>query len=84
MIALENWPGAISSSVIEGGCGEMSVNVICPKSCEFGDIHDSWSSESIFNRSTIRGGGGMMGGQRWMMAESLADEDAVEQGYELS
>ena len=45
------WPGAISPSVIEGGCKEMFVDVICPKSCEFGDVHDSWSSESIFEQT---------------------------------
>jgi hypothetical protein len=82
-ILIADWPPDISPAVIEGGCasGEMLVDVVCPKSCEFDDMHDSWSSESILSRLTIRDGGYMMGGRRRMMVERPADEDALEQGY---
>ena len=81
---IANWPGTISPSVSEEGCGEMFVDVKCPKSREFGDVHDSWSSESILSRPAIKDGGDMVGGRRWMMVGRLADEDALEQGYERS
>ena len=63
--------------MIEGGCasGEMFVEVFCPKSCEFDGVHDSWSSESILSRPTIRNGGYMMGGRRQMMVERPADKE---------
>jgi hypothetical protein len=76
---IANWPGAISAAVIEGGCGEMFVDMVCPKSCEFDGVHDSWSPESILNRLRIRDGGYMMGGRRRMVVERLADE-----GYKFS
>ena len=54
---IANWPVAISPAVIEvveGDCGEMFVDVACPKSCEFGDVRDSLTIESIWSRRTVR------------------------------
>ena len=61
---IANWPVAISPAVIEaveGGSGEMFVDVACPKSCEFGDVRDSLMIESIWSRQAIRDSGDMMG-----------------------
>jgi hypothetical protein len=83
-VLIANWPGAISAAVIERGCGEIFVDIACPKFCKFGNVCDSWSSESILSRPTIRGGGDTMGGRQRTMVERLADEDALDQGYEFS
>ena len=76
---IANWPvaGAVLPAVpmIEGCCGEMFVDVACPKCCEFGDVHDTWSSESHLRRPVIRGCRDI---QQWTTMGRMADKD-VEQ-----
>ena len=86
---IANWPaaGAVLATVpvIEGCCVEMFVDVACPKSCEFGDVHDTWS-ESHLRRPVIRGGRDMLCGQQWTtMIGRMADklEDVEQTSYRI-
>lgn len=79
---MSKWPGApISPAGVEGVCGEMFVDVACPKSCELGDVHETllngpFSSEKIDDQRWRRNDGSMTvvdGGEE-------ANEVALEQG----